>query len=141
MKGVRLDVRFYSVANALGSVVESRRPTTDGGFYMTDKRIVLTTTDSEESARKIARHLVLKRLAACVNIIPQVTSIYRWKEAVEEAGEWLLIVKTTEAAFANVCEAIQQLHSYDLPECVCLKIEDGSPAYLQWIGESISGTD
>jgi periplasmic divalent cation tolerance protein len=105
---------------------------------MTNKRIVLTTTDSEESAGKIARHLVEQRLAACVNIVPQVTSIYRWKDAVEEAREWLLIVKTTEAAFAKVCEGIKELHSYGLPECICLKIENGSPAYLQWIGESIS---
>jgi periplasmic divalent cation tolerance protein len=105
---------------------------------MTDKRIVLTTTGSEEEARKIARHLVDHRLAACVNIVPQVISIYRWKDKVEEAGEWLLIIKTVEAAYGRVCEAIKQMHSYELPECLCLKIEDGSTDYLQWIGESIS---
>ena len=58
---------------------------------MTDKRIVLTTAGSEEEARRIARHLVESRAAACVNIIPQITSIYRWKENIEEAAEWLLV--------------------------------------------------
>jgi periplasmic divalent cation tolerance protein len=105
---------------------------------MTDTRIVLTTTASEEEARKIARHLVERRLAACVNIIPQIMSIYRWQEKIEEAREWLLLIKTTAAAFAQVREAIIELHSYDLPECICLTIEDGSPNYLQWIAESAS---
>jgi periplasmic divalent cation tolerance protein len=107
-------------------------------FCMTDKRIVLTTAGSEEEARKIARHLVEHRLAACVNIVPQVTSIYRWRDEVEEAREWLLIIKTTEAAFALVRNAIAELHPYELPECLCLNIEDGAAGYLQWIGESIS---
>jgi periplasmic divalent cation tolerance protein len=106
---------------------------------MTDKRIVLTTASSEEEARKIARHLVECRLAACVNIVPQITSIYRWQEKVEEAREWLLIAKTTAAAFGRVRQAIAELHSYEVPECICLTIEDGSPAYLQWITESVPG--
>jgi periplasmic divalent cation tolerance protein len=104
---------------------------------MTDKRIVLTTASSEEEARKIARHLVDRRLAACVNIVPQITSIYRWQEKVEETREWLLIVKTTAAAFGQVRQAIAELHSYEVPECICLTIEDGSPDYLQWITESV----
>lgn len=105
---------------------------------MTDKRIVLTTAGSEEEANKIARYLVERRAAACVNIVPQITSIYRWKENVEEAREWLLIVKTTAAAFEEVRDAIAELHSYEVPECVCLKIEDGLSAYLDWIAESVS---
>jgi periplasmic divalent cation tolerance protein len=105
---------------------------------MTDKRIALTTAASEDEARKIAHQLVERRLAACVNIIPQVSSIYRWQEKVEEAREWLLVIKTTAAAFAQVREAITELHSYDLPECICLTIEDGSPNYLQWISESVA---
>jgi len=103
---------------------------------MTDKRIVLTTAGSEEEARKIARALVDCRAAACVNIVPQVASIYRWRGNVEEAREWLLIVKTTAAAFDQVRRVIAELHSYDVPECICLNIEDGSPAYLEWIAES-----
>ncbi|MFZ0298178.1 MAG: divalent-cation tolerance protein CutA [Candidatus Sulfotelmatobacter sp.] len=108
---------------------------------MTDKRIVLTTASSEEEARKIARHLLEHRLAACVNLVPQLASIYFWQGKIEEAREWLLIVKTTAAAFGQVGAAIAELHSYDLPECICLTIEDGTPAYLQWIAESVSARD
>ena len=106
---------------------------------MTDKRIVLTTAGSEEEARKIARALVERSLAACVNVVPQVTSIYRWRGKVEEAHEWLLIVKTTAGAFEEVRSAISTLHSYEVPECVCLAIEDGASDYLQWIGDSVAG--
>jgi periplasmic divalent cation tolerance protein len=105
---------------------------------MTDKRIVFTTAGSQEEAQKIARHLVERRIAACVNIVPQVISIYRWQDKVEEAREWLLVVKTTIAAFGEVRQTIAEIHSYELPECICLTIEDGSPAYLQWIADSIS---
>ena len=108
---------------------------------MTDKRIVLTTAGSEEEARKIARHLVESRIAACVNIVPQVSSIYRWQGKVEETREWLLVIKTTAAAFEEVRQAITKLHSYDLPECVCLNVEDGAPNYLQWIAESVVGEE
>jgi periplasmic divalent cation tolerance protein len=112
----------------------------EGGksIQMTDKRIILTTAGSEEEARKIARALVERQLAACVNIVPEIISIYRWQGKVEEGDEWLLIVKTTQSAFAEVREAIAQLHSYDLPECISIAVEDGSADYLQWIGESVS---
>lgn len=106
---------------------------------MTDKRIVLTTAGSAEEARTIARHLVQNRLAACVNIVPRIQSIYRWQEKVEEASEWLLLVKTIDAAVGSVCEAIKQLHSYQLPECVCLSVEGGSAAYLEWMEENARG--
>ena len=104
---------------------------------MTDKRIVLSTAGSEEEARKIARQLVERKLAACVNIVPQIESIYRWQGRVEEAREWLLLVKTTAERFPAVRDALRELHSYDLPECVAIAIEDGSSGYLQWIGESV----
>jgi periplasmic divalent cation tolerance protein len=106
---------------------------------MTDKRIVLSTAGSDEEARKIATHLVKKRLAACVNIFPQVISIYRWQGKVEEAAEWLLVIKTTEAAFDRVRSAIGKLHSYEVPECISLEIENGSDAYLQWIADNADG--
>ncbi len=104
---------------------------------MTDKKLVLTTAGSEEEARKIARALVERRLAACVNIVPQIESIYRWEGKVEEAQEWLLVIKTTGAAFDRVRDAIKELHSYEVPECICISIENGSPDYLKWIGESV----
>lgn len=104
---------------------------------MTNKRIVLTTTGSEAEAQKIARHLVESRMAACVNIIPQITSVYRWQGKVEEACEWLLLIKTIADGFEKILEAIAELHSYELPECVCLTVEDGSAKYLQWIADSV----
>jgi periplasmic divalent cation tolerance protein len=104
---------------------------------MTDKILVLTTASSKDEARKIARALVERLLAACVNIVPQVGSIYRWEGEVEEAEEWLLIVKTTRGAFERVRDAISELHSYDVPECISISIESGSPKYLNWLGESV----
>jgi periplasmic divalent cation tolerance protein len=104
---------------------------------MTDTRLALTTAGSQEEARKIGQALVERRLAACVNIVPQVRSIYRWKGKVEESQEWLLLIKTTSAGFARVQEAIKELHSYDLPECICVPVEQGSLEYLDWIGNSV----
>lgn len=104
---------------------------------MTDKILVLTTAGSKAEARKIGRELVERLLAACVNLVPQVGSIYRWEGEIEEAEEWLLIVKTTRAAFDEVRDAILELHSYEAPECISVAIDDGSVAYLSWIGQSV----
>jgi periplasmic divalent cation tolerance protein len=104
---------------------------------MSEARIVLTTTGSPEEARKIARLLVERQLAACVNIVPRVESIYRWQGAVEQAEEHLLVIKTTLAASAGVQKVILKNHSYEVPECICLPIDDGSEKYLQWINESV----
>jgi periplasmic divalent cation tolerance protein len=103
---------------------------------MTDKRIVLSTAGSQDEARKIAHHLVERQLAACVNIVPRIESIYRWKGKVETSEEWLLLIKTTAEKFPQVRDAIRQLHSYDFPECVAISIEDGSADYLEWISDS-----
>lgn len=104
---------------------------------MTDKRLVLTTASSEEEARKIARTLVDRRLAACVNIVPKIESIYRWQGKVEEAQEYLLLVKTRQALFEKLRDAIRELHSYEVPECIALSIDDGLGPYLNWIDESV----
>jgi len=104
---------------------------------MTDKRIVLTTCGSQEEADKIAQHLVESRLAACVNVIPRIKSIYRWRGKIESAQEWLLLVKTTADKFAQVRDAIRTLHSYELPECIALAIEDGNAEYLAWITDTV----
>jgi len=104
---------------------------------MTDKRIVLTTCGSQEEADKIAQHLVESRLAACVNVIPRIKSIYRWRGKIESAQEWLLLVKTTADKFAQVRDAIRTLHSYELPECIALAIEDGNAEYLGWITDTV----
>ena len=104
---------------------------------MTDKRLVLSTAGSVKEARKIAHHLVERQLAACVNIVPQIESIYRWQGTVESSREWLLLIKTTADRFADVRDAIRELHSYDLPECIAIAIDDGSSDYLQWITQSV----
>ena len=103
---------------------------------MTDKRIVLSTASSADEARKIALHLVENQLAACVNIVPHIESIYRWQGKVESNREWLLLIKTTAERFPAVRDAVRKLHSYELPECIAIAIDDGSPEYLQWVGSS-----
>jgi|SRR5579871_6253232 periplasmic divalent cation tolerance protein len=104
---------------------------------MTDKRIVLTTSNSKDEAQKIAHHLVENQLAACVNIVPHILSVYRWQSKVESNDEWLLLIKTTSEKFPAVRDAIRELHSYELPECISIAIDNGSPEYLQWVGESV----
>src|SRR5215467_14297078 len=104
---------------------------------MTDKRIVFTTAGSQEEAQKMAQHLVEHKLAACVNIVPRIESIYRWQGKVESSSEWLLLIKTTSGNVPAVEDAIRELHSYDLPECVAIAIDGGSSEYLDWIGEAV----
>jgi periplasmic divalent cation tolerance protein len=104
---------------------------------MTDKRLVLTTCGSLEEARNIAHALVERQLAACVNIVPQIESVYHWQGEVELATECLLIIKTTAEAVDRLRMALVELHSYELPECVAIAIEDGGAAYLEWIGTSV----
>jgi periplasmic divalent cation tolerance protein len=104
---------------------------------MTAKIIVLTNASSQEEARKIASALLERKLAACVNIIPGVESIYWWKGKIETAPEWTLLIKTVHSNFQAISAAIRELHSYDLPECIALVIDDGSPDYLNWINESV----
>jgi periplasmic divalent cation tolerance protein len=99
--------------------------------------IVLSTVDSRESAQKIAHELVERRLAACVNIVSGVESIYRWKGKIESAQELLLVIKTTSDRFEQVQDALRELHPYELPECVMVKIEQGSAEYLEWLGEGL----
>jgi periplasmic divalent cation tolerance protein len=102
---------------------------------MTDNRIVLTTAGSVDEARRIAEALLDRKLAACVNIVPKVVSIYRWKGKVEEAEEWMLLIKTS-VAFEQVRDAILEMHSYELPECMSISIEEGSAEYLKWLADS-----
>jgi len=104
---------------------------------MTDIRLVVTTAGSADEARRIAEALLYRKLAACVNILPKITSIYCWKGKTEESEEWMLWIKTTQAAFEDVRDTIKELHSYELPECLCLAIEDGSQEYLDWVRESV----
>ena len=104
---------------------------------MTDKIVVLSTCGSAEEAERIARALVSKRLAACVNLVPAVRSIYLWKGAVEDAEETLLVIKSCRALFEDVRAEIEKLHSYELAEVIAIPIVDGSPAYLEWLAREL----
>ncbi len=99
----------------------------------TEVVVVLVTAPEQETARRIARALVEERLAACVNLIPGVHSIYRWQGAVEEATEVLLIAKTHAERSAALAARVRALHPYELPEVVTLPVTDGSEAYLRWV--------
>jgi periplasmic divalent cation tolerance protein len=104
---------------------------------MTDKVVVLVTAASLKEARKIARGLVEARLAACVNVVPPVESIYRWQGKIENSRERLLVIKTAREIFAEVEAEIRKLHSYTNPEIICLPIVDGSREYLDWLAQSV----
>ncbi len=100
-------------------------------------QIVLTTAPTEKEAGRLASELVRRHLAACVNVVPGVQSVYRWQGRIETAAEWLLVVKTTARASSAVCQAIAELHSYDCPECITLDIIGGSENYLAWLTGSV----
>jgi periplasmic divalent cation tolerance protein len=95
--------------------------------------LVLSTASSVEEAERIARALVDERLAACVNVVPGVRSIYRWQGAVHTDAEVSLFIKTVAERFPALRERVRELHSYELPELVCLELEDGDPDYLAWV--------
>lgn len=100
-------------------------------------RMVLTTAGSKAEAQQIARSLVERRLAACVNVNGPMESVYRWEGQIETTEEWLLFIKTTEEALERVQAAIHELHSYELPECIVLAVESGTDEYLGWVRENV----
>lgn len=101
--------------------------------------LILSTTDSEELARAIASALVEHREAACVNIVPGVSSIYRWEGKTCDSREWLLLIKTPVERFEAVRGRIRAMHSYELPEVIAVPITAGDPQYLHWVREQGSG--
>jgi periplasmic divalent cation tolerance protein len=105
---------------------------------MTDEYVVvLSTFPADGDAAALAATLVEERLAACVNILPRMTSVYLWAERVEEESEHQLLMKTTMGRVAALWERLRELHPYDVPEFVVLPIMDGNAAYLKWIGDSV----
>ena len=98
-----------------------------------DSLLILTNCPDETSANQIARQLVESRLAACVNILPRVQSIYHWQGNIESAAEIPLLIKSTAAAYPALEQAIATLHPYDTPEIIAIPICQGLPAYLNWI--------
>lgn len=95
--------------------------------------LVLTNVPDAELARRLAQDLVEQRLAACVNILPPIQSIYRWQGAIEHATELCLVIKSTQACYAGLEAAIRQMHPYDVPEIIAIPVTAGLPAYLSWI--------
>jgi len=104
---------------------------------MTDARILLTTAGSRDEADMIANELVRRELAACINILGPMKSVYRWKGKIESSEEFLLLIKTTEDAFEQVRLAVRELHSYEMPEFVELCIQRGDGKYLSWLEQCI----
>jgi periplasmic divalent cation tolerance protein len=100
---------------------------------MTDKIVVLSTCATAEEAERIARTLVEKRLAACVNVLAGVRSVFRWRGAIEETAECLLIAKCRRDLFDALRAEIEKLHSYEVPEVLALTVVDGSRGYLEWM--------
>ena len=97
--------------------------------------VVLVTCGSEEEAIKIANALVEEHLAACVNLVSPVRSIYRWEGKIWDEKEWLLIIKTPKQRFEELEKKVKSLHSYSVPEIICLPIVEGSSSYLNWLEE------
>lgn len=104
---------------------------------MTESVVILCTCESEAQAERIAAALVGERLAACVNILPPIRSIYRWNEVVEDAREILLLIKSTAERFPALRDRITALHSYETPEIIALPIAAGFEKYLAWLGEQV----
>lgn len=105
---------------------------------MTEVRVVLVTVPDEESGLALARSLVGERLAACVNLVPGLRSIYRWQGGIEETGELLLLLKTRAELVDDLTRRVAELHPYDLPEVLALGVSGGLSAYLDWVGAETS---
>jgi periplasmic divalent cation tolerance protein len=119
--------------------VDANDPGVDrDGEGATPVAVVLLTGPTAEELTEIGRRLVEERLAACVNIVPRVKSIYRWEGAVEESGEALAIVKTTADRLRRLEGRVRELHPYELPEVLAIESAGGSSAYLDWIRESVT---
>lgn len=101
--------------------------------------IVTTTSDNRDQLKVIAERLLRDRLAACCQLIGPHTSVYRWKESIEAATEWMCLIKTRQELFDNVAGVIRELHSYEVPEIVATEIVDGNESYLKWLFEETAG--
>ena len=104
---------------------------------MTDKIVVLSTCGTEQEAESLARQLVEKRLAACVNVIHRMKSYYRWQGVMETAEECLLVIKSSRERFEALRAALETAHSYEVPEVLALPVVDGAANYLNWIEVSL----
>jgi periplasmic divalent cation tolerance protein len=104
---------------------------------MTDKIVVFSTCATPEEARTIARNLVEARLAACVNIVPGVRSVYRWKGTVDEADECMLVIKSSRSLFDRLRIELEKAHTYEVPEAIAVAVVAGAPNFLDWVDKSV----
>ncbi len=104
---------------------------------MSGALLVLSTCASEEEAARIARALVEGRLAACVNVVPAIRSVYRWRDMIEDATESLLIIKTNQARFPALQAELARLHSYEVPEILAVPVAAGAERYMAWLGAAL----
>jgi periplasmic divalent cation tolerance protein len=102
--------------------------------------IVFTTFPDQDTARRIVRTLLKERLIACGNLVPGVESIYRWKGEVEANNEVFAVLKTEQARYGAVQGRLKELHPYEVPECIMVRVRDGLPEYLRWVTESVAGS-
>ena len=107
---------------------------------MTDKIVIFSSCASVEEAEKVARGLVEKRLAACVTLIPGARSIYRWKGEVEDAAEYVLLIKSSRGLFEQLREELAAVHSYEVPEILAVPVVAGSREYIDWIDKELKDT-
>lgn len=101
---------------------------------------VLTTTDKKEEAEKIARALLDGKAAACIQILPPMESVYRWKNKVETSREWLCLIKSREDCYEKIERIIRENHSYEIPEIIAFPIISGSREYLAWLDQEVETT-
>lgn len=105
---------------------------------MSDVLVILCTCPDADTARTLARGLVERRLAACVNVLPEIRSIYRWQDGIEEEGECLMVVKTTGERYPDLTRWIEREHPYEVPEIVALRAGPVAEPYLEWLCDSVS---
>lgn len=100
-------------------------------------QVVITNCPNNEVAQRIAKKLVTEKLAACVNIVPNITSVYEWQGELQQDNEVMLIIKTKSSLFTQLKQKIEQLHPYDVAEIIALDIQQGNELYLNWISDTV----
>ena len=108
---------------------------------MTEKIVVFSNCGSEEEAMRVARTLGSAGLAACVNVVPGICSVYRWKGEIEQESEWMLVIKSSRPLFDRLQAELRKVHSYETPEVLALPVVDGSADYLAWLDRELTGSD
>ena len=133
----QMEATALATFHELTSIVAGKGYGRDFLYRDRDQHYVFLRYWKSEEARRIAQQLVERGLAACVNVLGPIESIYRWQGKVETAGEFLLLIKTTAERFPDLREALVALHSYEVPECIAIDVTDGSAPYLAWLADSV----